>query len=108
MLNVTEVVVDLLMIVAHGYLTATYQAPPPRHRTSTERDNGDIGFSDHKHMSAHEMSNNFKMDDDQKRKSTKDETVICSGADKTILLDVLAGRKSSGTVKGEIKIGGYT
>ncbi|GKC83345.1 hypothetical protein Tco_1139062, partial [Tanacetum coccineum] len=51
-------------------------APPPRHRTSTERDNGDIGFSDHKHMSAHEMSNNFKMDDDQKRKSTKDETVI--------------------------------
>ncbi|PWA55702.1 AAA+ ATPase domain-containing protein [Artemisia annua] len=30
-----------------------------------------------------------------------------SGAGKTTLLDVLSGRKSSGTVEGEIKIGGY-
>nr|GEV83660.1 pleiotropic drug resistance protein 3-like [Tanacetum cinerariifolium] len=80
------------------------------------------------------MSNNLKMDDDQKRKSSKDETGIrrnengdpgdlelgdvmsttcsynidrCSGAGKTILLDVLAGGKSSGTVEGEFKIVGY-
>ena len=30
-----------------------------------------------------------------------------SGAGKTTLLDVLSGRKSSGIVEGEIKIGGY-
>nr|GFA33493.1 retrotransposon-related protein [Tanacetum cinerariifolium] len=81
------------------------QAQPPRHKTSPKRDNGDIGFSNHKHVSAHviihlflkkiinwvkfitflipekspfmqEMSNNFKMDDDQKRRSTKDDTVM--------------------------------
>ncbi|GJV25148.1 putative sulfate-transporting ATPase, partial [Tanacetum coccineum] len=30
-----------------------------------------------------------------------------SGARKTTLLDVLAGRKTSGTIEGDIKIGGY-
>lgn len=30
-----------------------------------------------------------------------------SGAGKTTLLDVLSGRKTSGTIEGEIKIGGY-
>lgn len=30
-----------------------------------------------------------------------------SGAGKTTLLDVLSGRKTSGTVEGEIRIGGY-
>nr|GFB87054.1 pleiotropic drug resistance protein 3-like isoform X3 [Tanacetum cinerariifolium] len=82
-------------------------AQPPRHKTSPKRDNEKSPFMQ-------EMSNNFKMDDDQKRRSTKDDTTACSyiidrcsGANKTILLDVLVGRKSSGTVKGEIKIGGY-
>lgn len=31
-----------------------------------------------------------------------------SGAGKTTLMDVLAGRKTSGTIEGEIRIGGYT
>lgn len=30
-----------------------------------------------------------------------------SGAGKTTLLDVLSGRKTSGTIEGEIRIGGY-
>lgn len=30
-----------------------------------------------------------------------------SGAGKTTLMDVLAGRKTSGTIEGEIRIGGY-
>lgn len=30
-----------------------------------------------------------------------------TGAGKTTLLDVLAGRKTCGTIKGEIKVGGY-
>lgn len=30
-----------------------------------------------------------------------------SGAGKTTLMDVLCGRKTSGIIKGEIKIGGY-
>lgn len=30
-----------------------------------------------------------------------------SGAGKTTLLDVLSGRKTSGTIEGEIKVGGY-
>ncbi|GKE50997.1 hypothetical protein Tco_1486153, partial [Tanacetum coccineum] len=37
----------------------------------TERDNSEIGFSDHKRRFSQEMSNNAKMDDAKKRKSDK-------------------------------------
>ncbi|GJZ69114.1 protein time for coffee isoform X2 [Tanacetum coccineum] len=48
-------------------------APPPQQRTSPERDNGNIGFSDHK---AQETSKNVKdKEDDKIGKSSKDETI---------------------------------
>ncbi|GKD44072.1 hypothetical protein Tco_1268717, partial [Tanacetum coccineum] len=77
-------------------------APPPRQRTSPERDNSDIVFSDQKHMSAQEMSNNLKMDGDQKRNCTKDETVI--DAVKQYFLMFLLEGKAVAMFKGSLKL----
>ncbi|KNA08801.1 hypothetical protein SOVF_159450 isoform A, partial [Spinacia oleracea] len=58
------------------------------------------GFAEKKLQLLHGISGSFKP-------GVLTALMGVSGAGKTTLLDVLAGRKTSGTIEGEIRIGGY-
>ena len=64
--------------------------------TRNERD----GFSQKKVQLLHDITRAF-------RPGILTALIGVSGAGKTTLMDVLSGRKTGGTVEGDIRIGGY-